>query len=148
MRHLSWIITIPVALVVISFAASNREAVTLGLWPLTAELSAPLYLPVLLAVLLGFLAGGLTAWFSAHGARRQARARASALTRAERELAQTQMRLAQTEQRLADFTTPPVAAPPEAVPSTATAGEIPSPQPEEIGPGARPAPRGAPSAPG
>lgn len=76
MRHLSWIITVPVALLAISFAVSNREWIDLTIWPLPFALSAPLYLLVLGGLALGFLIGALLTWFGQHGHRRDAKQRA------------------------------------------------------------------------
>lgn len=63
MRYIAWIITIPFALLLLSFAISNREVVTLGLWPLPFRIDAPLYLVALLPLLLGALIGGAIVWF-------------------------------------------------------------------------------------
>lgn len=73
MRYLSWIITVPIALLVISFAVSNREAVDLTIWPLPFVMAAPVYLLVLLTLVLGFIIGGLVAWGGQHHHRREAR---------------------------------------------------------------------------
>lgn len=88
MRYISWILTIPLTLIVVSFALSNRQPVTLSLWPLPFELQAPLYLAVLVAVLLAFLTGGLVAWLSGHRHRRLARRRALELQALSAELQQ------------------------------------------------------------
>lgn len=73
MKFVSWIIMLPVALVAVAFAVSNRDAVTVALWPLPGSLALPLYAIVLTAIVIGFLAGGAVAWLSAGRARRQAR---------------------------------------------------------------------------
>jgi uncharacterized integral membrane protein len=93
-RLVHWFVTLPVALVVILFAVSNRDGVTVTLWPLPVRLDAPLYLVVLLALLAGFLVGELIAWINAGRARRLARERARRIEALERELAATQARLA------------------------------------------------------
>src|SRR5262249_51442902 len=62
--YIAWIVTVPFALLLLSFAISNREAVTLGLWPLPFRIDAPLYLVALLPLLLGVLIGGLVLWFA------------------------------------------------------------------------------------
>jgi uncharacterized integral membrane protein len=62
-RYIAWIVTIPFALLLLSFAISNRELVTLGLWPLPFRIDAPLYLVALLPLLLGVVIGGLVLWF-------------------------------------------------------------------------------------
>ena len=64
MRYIAWIVTIPFALLLLSFAISNREAVTLGLWPLPFRIDAPVYLVALLPLLLGVVIGGLVLWFA------------------------------------------------------------------------------------
>ena len=63
MRYIAWIVTIPFALLLLSFAISNREAVTLGLWPLPFRIDAPVYLVALLPLLFGVVIGGLVLWF-------------------------------------------------------------------------------------
>lgn len=63
MRYIAWIVTIPFALLLLSFAISNREVATLGLWPLPFRIDAPLYLVVLLPLLFGVIIGGLAVWF-------------------------------------------------------------------------------------
>lgn len=93
MRLVHWVVTLPVALVVVLFAVSNRESVTVTVWPLPVRLEAPLYLVVLLALLAGFLVGELVAWINGARARRLARERARRIEALERELAATQARL-------------------------------------------------------
>ena len=96
MRLIHWIVTLPVALVAVLFAVSNREGVTVTLWPLPVRLEAPLYLVVLLALVAGFLVGELIAWINAGRARRLARERARRIEALERELFATQARLSAT----------------------------------------------------
>ena len=84
MRRLSWIVTLPLLIVAVVFAVTNRHAVPVRLWPLQVELELPLYLLVLVALAVGLLAGALIGWIGAGGARRrarEARARADALAR-------------------------------------------------------------------
>lgn len=95
MRYLSWIITVPLTLLVLSFAVSNRETVTLELWPLPFSLTAPLYLTVLLAVLVAFLAGGLVVWFSGYRHRRLARQRGAEIEELSAELKRLRERQAE-----------------------------------------------------
>jgi lipopolysaccharide assembly protein A len=93
-RHLHWLVTGPIALLLIVFAVSNRESVAVTFWPLPFFLQAPLYLVVLLAMLLGFLIGELVAWVNGRFWRRDARAKARRIEALERELAATQSQLA------------------------------------------------------
>lgn len=73
MKHLSWIIALPFAFAVISFAVSNPESMTLRIWPLPYVLEAPVFLIVLAAAGFGIVWGGLAAW--AGGMRVRARMR-------------------------------------------------------------------------
>ena len=50
MRFLFWIVIAVVAVALALFAASNRTAVSLGLWPLSFAVELPLYLAVLAAL--------------------------------------------------------------------------------------------------
>lgn len=67
LRRLAWLVSLPVILVIISFAASNRAPVTLKLWPLPFSFDVPLYLTILPAFALGFVVGGSALWFSVLG---------------------------------------------------------------------------------
>jgi len=86
-RLFHWLVTAPVALVLIVFAVTNRDAITLNFWPLPVTLQAPVYLIVFLALLAGFLIGELVAWINGRRWRRQARHSARRVEALERELA-------------------------------------------------------------
>ncbi len=87
-------VTVPVAVVVVLFAVSNRASVSVTLWPLPVALAAPLYFVVLIALVGGFLVGGFVAWINAGRVRRTARARARRIAALERDLAAAEARLA------------------------------------------------------
>jgi uncharacterized integral membrane protein len=72
-KRLSFIITLPVTLVILVFALSNRGPIGLTLWPFDATIDLPIYLVVLGSLLVGFLLGGLIAWVAGVRVRRQAR---------------------------------------------------------------------------
>jgi len=73
MRRFTWIITLPVTLLVILFVAFNRAPVSLNLWPLPWDIQAPLYLFTLGVLLFGFLLGALVTWVSGAKTRRRLR---------------------------------------------------------------------------
>ena len=73
MRRFTWIITLPITILVVLFAVMNRESVTLNLWPLPWDIAAPLYLLTLGCVLFGVLFGLLFMWLSQGGTRRRSR---------------------------------------------------------------------------
>jgi uncharacterized integral membrane protein len=91
MKVLSWLISVPFAVIVILFAISNFETVTLNVWPVPFAVDAPLYLVVLVSVLFGVLWGGVAAWISGGKARarmRMAEMKAEQTARENRRLAQ------------------------------------------------------------
>ena len=98
MRLLYWVLVGLVATVLALFAASNRESVTLALWPFPFVVELPLYLATLLGLLIGFLAGLLAAWIGGRARRREARRRSNRIAALERELGATQARLAETSE--------------------------------------------------
>ncbi|MCW9035473.1 MAG: LapA family protein [Rhodospirillales bacterium] len=75
MRLISWIIVAIVAIAAMSFAISNRDPVTLDLWPLPFKQEAPLYLAILGAALVGFLVAGFLSLFPLTKWKHLARAR-------------------------------------------------------------------------
>jgi lipopolysaccharide assembly protein A len=93
LKLVHWLVTVPVALLLIIFAVSNREVVAVTFWPLPVQLGAPLWLVVLLACLLGFLFGELVAWIGGRRWRRDARQKTRRIESLERELAATQAQL-------------------------------------------------------
>ena len=93
MKYISWILTIPVAIVAVVFAVTNREPATLNLWPLGIELEVPLYILVLGSGLVGLILGGVITWLSAGRARRRARKAEYRASDAEREVQDLQHKL-------------------------------------------------------
>ncbi|HUC09838.1 MAG TPA: lipopolysaccharide assembly protein LapA domain-containing protein [Stellaceae bacterium] len=93
-RGVYWAGVIVVAAVVSLFAASNREVVPLGFWPLPFLAEAPLYLVVLVALLFGILIGALAVWIRGGRRRRELRECSRQNAALARELAATQAQLA------------------------------------------------------
>lgn len=86
MKLIWWIALVLVAVVLMLFAASNRETVSLGLWPLPDAIELPLYLVVLVTLIIGFFAGELVAWIGGWHWRREARRARERIAALEREL--------------------------------------------------------------
>jgi len=65
-KLVSWIVTlvilIPLALIAVLFALSNREWVDVAFWPLPGTVEIPLYLMSLPGIPIGFVLGGLLVW--------------------------------------------------------------------------------------
>lgn len=75
MKKLRWLLTAPLALILIVFAVSNRHFVDVSLWPLGFGVRWPLYIFVYIGVVAGFLAGAMVAWASTAQRHRRARRR-------------------------------------------------------------------------
>lgn len=73
LRILSWIITVPLALLVLDFALSNRGDVTVSFWPSDLEISLPLSILLLGVWLIGLFMGQLMGWFSSFARRIETR---------------------------------------------------------------------------
>jgi uncharacterized integral membrane protein len=93
MRAVYWAAVLVIAALLSLFAASNREIVSLGLWPLPFLAQAPLYLVVLIALFFGFVAGAIAAWIKGRHQRRQLRECRRQSEALARELASTQAEL-------------------------------------------------------
>jgi len=72
-KHLSWIILFPLAVLLIVFSVTNREAVSVDLWPFPVLIDVPLFAIVFAALLAGVLWGGISAWLNGGKSRRIAR---------------------------------------------------------------------------
>jgi lipopolysaccharide assembly protein A len=101
-RYLSLIITIPIVLIAVSFSVTNRELMTLGLWPLPFTLEVPAFLAILVALVGGFVVGGFVVWLGQGRHRRRARMETARATRLERDLDAANARARTAEQRVLD----------------------------------------------
>jgi uncharacterized integral membrane protein len=79
MRLLAWLVGLPLTILIILFAVSNRQTITIGLWPLTEGIAAPAYVIGLVPLTFGALLG---AGFAGIGTVRARLRHRSALRRA------------------------------------------------------------------
>ena len=93
MRILYRAVFLVIAIVLILFAVSNRETVSVGFWPLPFLADVPLYLLCFLSLVIGALIGVAIAWMAGHGKRRELRTRRRRIDALERELMATQSQL-------------------------------------------------------
>jgi uncharacterized integral membrane protein len=108
LRVISLLVTVPIGLLVLSFALTNRETVTLGLWPLPFTLDPPVWAMGLGALALGILLGGFVGWLAGHrgrARRRRAERRTAELGEA---LAAAEARAVAAEKRVAALQTTPI----------------------------------------
>lgn len=87
-RVLGVVVTLPLTLLAIAFALSNRGPVAIGLWPFDDLIEMPVYLLALGLLAIGFLAGAALASVGTIGARYRARREARRAEIAEHKLAE------------------------------------------------------------
>ena len=93
MRTVYRVIILAGAILLILFAVSNRETVSVELWPLPFLAEVPLYLLCFLSLLIGTLIGAAIAWIAGRRNRRELRSRRRRIEALERELTATQSRI-------------------------------------------------------
>jgi uncharacterized integral membrane protein len=87
-KLIHWLVTAPLALVLVVFAVSNRDEVTVTLWPAPRfEMQTQMFLVVLMALFAGFIIGGFVVWIGSLRRRREARQQARRVEMLEREMA-------------------------------------------------------------
>jgi uncharacterized integral membrane protein len=69
---LRFIVLLPFLIVLVAFALSNQQTVTLGIWPTDLTVEAPLSISVLIAAGVFFFLGALFVWFGSLATRRRA----------------------------------------------------------------------------
>ena len=90
-RILRWIIWLPVAIIVISFAVANRQWTRLSLDPFSSTspfltIEMPLWLLFIVGVFIGLVVGWAMCWFAQGKHRKLARERARGIARLQSEL--------------------------------------------------------------
>ena len=73
MRRLSFIVSLPLFIILVIFAVDNRSALALSFWPLPWGVALPAFVALFLALLIGFLAGAVAAWLSGGRTRQRLR---------------------------------------------------------------------------
>jgi uncharacterized integral membrane protein len=89
-KAVHWFVTLPLTIVFVIFAISNRQPVEITFWPLPIAIETRLFLVVLLGIVAGFLIGELVAWIGGRRWRRDAREKSRRIEALERELTATQ----------------------------------------------------------
>jgi uncharacterized integral membrane protein len=72
-RILSWIVAAPIVILVLLFAVSNLEPITLRLRPFPFEMTIPIVLLTLIVLFVGFLLGAIVTWIGDRRRRRETR---------------------------------------------------------------------------
>ena len=106
-RILSWIVTAPIAVLVVVFVVSNLQTVTLHLWPLPFDMTIWIWALTLIELFVGFLLGSIVTWIGDRRRRREARMLARRVTELEQLLATARRQAAELEHRLGALRAPP-----------------------------------------
>ncbi len=96
-RILSWIVTAPIAVLVLLFAVSNLDSVTLRLKPFPFDMTLPIWALTLIVLFVGFILGAIVTWIGDRKRRREGRLMARRVIELEQSLAVAR---AQTAERL------------------------------------------------
>lgn len=96
LRLLFWLLALVLAVIILAFTVSNRQAIELDLW-LYQTPAIPLFAIVLLAIFVGFVWGGLAAWAGAGRTRQRVRDLARRVEAEQREKAMLRHRLTKLE---------------------------------------------------
>ncbi len=81
-----WLLGLSFTLIIATFAALNREYVSVIVNPLAEPLTLPLYAVIMLSFVIGFIFGGCIVWLNASAARVAKRKQAKEVKRLEKEL--------------------------------------------------------------
>jgi len=111
-KHISWIVTLPLMLALVIFSLANRGDVSLDLWPFKESVTLPLSWLLLAALFIGLVIGGAVAWLSGARIRRRTRELRFDKSHLEREV----IRLKRDVEHAKDAASPPslAALPPSA----------------------------------
>ncbi len=106
MRFISWLFSVLIILVCACFAVSNKQDITVDLWPVGYVITSPLYIVTLGTFFGGFLLGSFLFWMAGLGHRWEKR-------RLAKQVAKLKLQL---EQEVAKNTAPVIAARPTPAP--------------------------------
>ena len=91
-RILSWIVTAPIIVLVILFAISNLDSVTLRLRPFPLDMTIPIWALTLIVLFVGFILGAIVTWLGDRKRRRDARLLSRRVVELEQTLAELRVR--------------------------------------------------------
>jgi uncharacterized integral membrane protein len=106
-RIVSWIVTAPIAVVVVLFAVSNMDTVTLHLWPLPYDMTIWIWALTLIQLFVGFLLGAIVTWIGDRRRRREARALGRRVAELELALSAARRQAVSLEHKLGEIRSPP-----------------------------------------
>jgi uncharacterized integral membrane protein len=106
-RIITWVVTAPIVVIVVLFAVSNRDDISLRLLPFPFDLTMPIWLWTLVELFVGFLLGAIVTWIGDRRRRRQARLLSRRVSELEQSLATARKQAADLEHKLGELRGPP-----------------------------------------
>lgn len=106
-RILSWIVAAPIVILVVLFAVSNLEQITLRLRPFPFDLTIPIWLLTLIELFVGFLLGAIVTWIGDRRRRRETRQLARRVSELEQSLAAARKQAGEVEKKLGELRAQP-----------------------------------------
>ena len=100
------VIAVPLLLLLVLFALSNREPVMIGLWPTDLAMEGPLSLAVLVGMAAAFLAGAALVWITVLAQRSRARRAEAQVRLLDEQLTELKARLARADPNAAPLPPP------------------------------------------
>lgn len=110
MKLIFWIVLFVIGIVFIAFSVTNRDIVTVDLWPSPYSVDLPVFGVALVALFIGFIWGGIIAWVYGGKTRQRVRNLYRRTESDKRELAVLRQKVAKLE----GTTKVPAIAPPSA----------------------------------
>jgi len=98
-RILSWIVTLPITLLVVLFAISNLDQITLHLYPFPLDMPISIAALTLIQLFIGFLLGAIVTWIGDRHRRRETRLLNKRTVELEQSLAEAEKKLAAAQAR-------------------------------------------------
>ncbi len=62
MKFIFWIVLFAIAVVVVAFSVTNRDVVTVDLWPSPYSVDLPVFGVAVVGIFIGFIWGGIISW--------------------------------------------------------------------------------------
>lgn len=98
-RFFKTIVLLPIFAVLVDFAVSNREFVSLGLWPLSYKVETPIYLLIVTIFILTTIICGLTSFFSSQKIKKEMKLANKELAKSREEVALMKERIEKLKQK-------------------------------------------------
>lgn len=97
MKFIFWIVLLAISFVIIAFSVTNRNVVTVDLWPSPYSIDLPLFGVAVVGIFVGFIWGGVISWVYGGKTRQRIRNMYRRSESDKRDLAMLRQKLAKLE---------------------------------------------------